>query len=94
MIRNDANVWLNSREEIAECITQHFLKIATTVNPEIDQNIINLIPISVTQNDNETLCAIPTENEIKKKLYFSWNLIKARDRMGSHPTSFNRIGKL
>lgn len=69
MIRNDENVWLNSKEEIVECITQHFLKIATSVDPEIDQNIINLIHTSVTQNDNEMLCGIPSEIEIKKILF-------------------------
>ncbi|XP_026377886.1 uncharacterized protein LOC113272227 [Papaver somniferum] len=68
-LKDENNVWLNTKEIISDCITKHFHKIASTVNPEIDKNVTNLILTSVNLEDNEILCASPLENEIKKTLF-------------------------
>lgn len=92
MIRNEDNIWLNTKKEISECITQHFQKIATTVKHNIDQNLINLIPTKVTQADNDMLCTMPLESEIKNILFFM-EPDRSSGPDGFPQISFNRIGK-
>lgn len=68
-LKDSEGNWLNSRQEIAACITGHFRSIATTVKPIIDKKMIDQIPNCITDNENGELCSIPTEGEIKKVLF-------------------------
>lgn len=67
----------------------HFQKIATTVNPDIDQSMINLIPNTIDQEDNDMLCATPLGNEIKKTL-FSTEPDKSPEPDGFPPNFFQQ----
>lgn len=60
---------LNTRKEIADWITNHFGNIAITVQPNIDRKMINLIPTCINDCDNNMLCSMPTEIEIKNVLF-------------------------
>lgn len=92
IIKNDKNEWLDNRKDTSERNTDHFKKIATSVTPEMDQNMINLIPSCITQIDDDMLCTTPFEHEIKHIL-FSCNLTEVRVRKVSHLIFFNKIGK-
>lgn len=59
-LKDKNDVWINSRPEIVSCITSHFHEITTIVNPCLDQNMIDMIPVSIDSVDNDMLCTIPS----------------------------------
>lgn len=68
-IRDQHGNWLQEKRDIANCLSQHFKTIATTVNPSMDEDLIDLIPTSLNDMDNRFLESSPTDIEIRNTLF-------------------------
>ncbi|XP_026396278.1 uncharacterized protein LOC113290908 [Papaver somniferum] len=61
--------WLKDRKSIANCLTSHFQSMATTSNPTLNRDMLELIPTVITATKNASLMEIPLEGEIKSTLF-------------------------
>ncbi|KAG5580314.1 hypothetical protein H5410_050941 [Solanum commersonii] len=71
-ILNDKDEWIQGDEHIAEAACMHFQNIFTGEDKHIDEVPMNCIPRIVTQEQNDSLKAIPTIEELKE-VVFSMN---------------------
>ncbi|XP_026377852.1 uncharacterized protein LOC113272180 [Papaver somniferum] len=62
-------IWHDSKEEIESTLLQHFSSISGTTNPVTDANILFQFQTCVTDEDNEALLCIPSEQEIKDAVF-------------------------
>ncbi|XP_026437705.1 uncharacterized protein LOC113335903 [Papaver somniferum] len=62
-IQDSAGNWIEDYHEIKHCFTKHFSKMAITESPEMNLEIINLIPTTITIADNNNLNRIPEDHE-------------------------------
>ncbi|XP_026459304.1 uncharacterized protein LOC113359963 [Papaver somniferum] len=63
-IQDHENKWLQTREEISGHLTMHFKNISTSVNPNLDENLYNVLPSIISDEDNLALTRIPSNEEI------------------------------
>ncbi|XP_026383665.1 uncharacterized protein LOC113279176 [Papaver somniferum] len=63
-IQDHNNIWLQSREDIAQHLTHHYKSINTSSNPVIDVNFYKNIPSIISVEENESLIRIPSNEEI------------------------------
>lgn len=68
-IKNPNGTWLEKRSEISNCLTDHFKSISNTNSPVLNRDLINLIPSSITDRENELLLETPKDAEIKATLF-------------------------
>ncbi|KAK3017177.1 hypothetical protein RJ639_007120 [Escallonia herrerae] len=66
-IRHEGN-WITDRKEIGKCFTEHFSKVFTSSTPVIPHDLENLILPSISTDDNNMLCSMPSEQEITQAL--------------------------
>ncbi|XP_026455509.1 uncharacterized protein LOC113356558 [Papaver somniferum] len=64
VIQDNNNNWLQSREQIAQHLTQHFKSISTTNNPVLDDSLYTVLPSIVIVEQNALLTRIPSNEEI------------------------------
>lgn len=65
---NDGS-WINSREEIQNYFIDNFKALYQTSFPPIPNDLSNLIETCVFDQENESLCRIPSREEIKKVVF-------------------------
>ncbi|XP_026384521.1 uncharacterized protein LOC113280088 [Papaver somniferum] len=68
-IQDSVGNWIEDYHEIKYCFTKHFSKMAITESPEMNLEIINLIPTTITIADNNNLNRIPEDYEVKSILF-------------------------
>jgi hypothetical protein len=56
--------WSSERQAIGSCFTAHFKTVFTSSTPIIDDDILSLFDNCITSGDNESLCSLPSEQEI------------------------------
>ena len=68
-IRGDDGVWILKNAEIKEVIVGKFTELFTEEDICYPSELEDLIPSVITNNENSSLCQIPTPIEIKKVLF-------------------------
>ena len=68
---NDNSVWLHSAEEIGNYFRREFNELFSSSIPRLPSNLREFIAPCITADENDTLMAIPTSEEIKDAV---WNL--------------------
>ncbi|KAF9608715.1 hypothetical protein IFM89_010847 [Coptis chinensis] len=69
-MENKEGATLTDQKEIGELIVQQFMKKLKRVELLLDDDLINLMPRSVTEEDNENLIKMPPLEEIKKAVFY------------------------
>lgn len=57
-------VWIFDRNDIGTCFSDHFQNVYSSTNPILSSELDDLLHPIVTEEDNKSLCAIPSEEEI------------------------------
>lgn len=60
---------MEGTEKVAETITGHFKKVATTSNPDSESSYLDDIQPIITEADNEILTETPSMEEIRKVVF-------------------------
>lgn len=68
-IKNNAGLWLDSREDIGEAFYENLRKIISTIGPIDLSEIKDLINLNVTREDNRNQISIPSETGIRKAVF-------------------------
>ncbi|XP_026458815.1 uncharacterized protein LOC113359387 [Papaver somniferum] len=63
------NIWIEGRDNIANCLNVYFETLLTTSRPVINNDIVNLVPPSITDTENSKLMEPPSEIEIHDALF-------------------------
>ncbi|XP_026396611.1 uncharacterized protein LOC113291274 [Papaver somniferum] len=90
-IQDSAGNWTEDCQEIKQCFTNHFTIMATAETPDMNHDIIDLIPTSITNSDNNNLNRIPEKHEVKEIL-FSMAKDKAPGPDGFPPNFSSQLG--
>jgi hypothetical protein len=56
--------WSSERQDIGSCFTAHFKTVFTSSVPIIDDDLLSLFDNCITPGDNDSLCSLPSEQEI------------------------------
>ncbi|XP_059315667.1 uncharacterized protein LOC132066362 [Lycium ferocissimum] len=68
-IKNAQGIWLENTEDIAQEAVAHFTNIFTQPADSNNIGILDYLDIMVTDQDNEMLQQIPSEEEIKEAIF-------------------------
>jgi hypothetical protein len=60
----DSGDWVSSRAKIGGNFIAHFTKLFSSSNPFIENEMLDLFYPIITEEENETLCSSPFEEEI------------------------------
>ncbi|XP_026420299.1 uncharacterized protein LOC113316302 [Papaver somniferum] len=74
-IQDSSGNCIENYQDIKQCFTNHFSKMATSESPSMNTEILNLIPTVITTEDNKNLNRIPEDSEVKVILF-----IMAKDK--------------
>uniref|UniRef100_A0A2N9G4J9 Reverse transcriptase zinc-binding domain-containing protein n=1 Tax=Fagus sylvatica TaxID=28930 RepID=A0A2N9G4J9_FAGSY len=72
---NDGS-WLNSRKDIGDYFTAKFIDLYQSQHPQFPPNLEDLIEACISDAENEALCSVLSEYEIKRAV-FEMNPLKA-----------------
>ncbi|XP_026459459.1 uncharacterized protein LOC113360132 [Papaver somniferum] len=86
-IQNEEGNWITEYQEVKDCFTNHFSQMATAETTSPSSEIINLIPLAITPEDN-TILNRKTEPEEIKAILFSMSNDKAPGPDGFPPNFF------
>ncbi|XP_026385041.1 uncharacterized protein LOC113280657 [Papaver somniferum] len=86
-IQNAKGDWLSDNSAITACFTDQFKNMNTAEPTNLNPDIINLIPTTTTQAENEHLLSIPDALEIKT-MFFNMEGDKAHGPNGFPPNLF------
>ena len=67
-LKLDSGVWVSSRAEIGGNFMSHFTNLFTSSNPLIENEMIDLFSLIITEDENVSLCSTPAEEEILEAL--------------------------
>jgi hypothetical protein len=56
--------WSSERQDIGNCFTSYFKSVFTSSGPTLDEDLLSLFDRCITTEDNISLCALPSEQEI------------------------------
>jgi hypothetical protein len=56
--------WITNRTDIENCFSSHFTSLFTTSNPPCPDELLSLFENSISSEENDTICTIPSELEI------------------------------
>lgn len=62
-------MWIKGRDEIANYLNIHFKTLLSTSDPVLNYDIINLVPTSITDDENAQLMIFPTIDEINDVVF-------------------------
>lgn len=68
-LRNPAGNLTSDKEEMMSIAVAHFNQAFASQDHFVDESILRSIPSLVSQQDNEHLCAIPSEAEIRETVF-------------------------
>ena len=75
-IKLDDGSWTENMEVIQQYFKEKFCSLYQTSNPNIPASLEELIQPSVSEEENESLCEVPSREEIRK-IVFETNSLKA-----------------
>ncbi|XP_059432574.1 uncharacterized protein LOC132165893 [Corylus avellana] len=56
--------WTADRSDIGNCFTSHFKNLFSSSVPTLDEDLLSLFDNCISPEENDTICAIPSEEEI------------------------------
>jgi hypothetical protein len=56
--------WSSEQQEIGNCFTSHFQFVFNSSRPNLDEDLLSLFDNYISPEENDTICEIPTEEEI------------------------------
>jgi hypothetical protein len=68
-LKSNEGIWLFDREAIRSSFVSHFSNLFTSSCPPIEEEMLDLFPSVITDDDNNFLCSIPTEPEVISALF-------------------------
>ncbi|XP_026458491.1 uncharacterized protein LOC113359006 [Papaver somniferum] len=86
-IQDSSGNWIENYQDIKQCFTNHFSKMATSESPSMSTEILNLISTVITTEHNKNLNRILEDSEVKVIL-FSMAKDKAPGPDGFPPNFF------
>jgi hypothetical protein len=63
-LKSNEGIWLSDRAAIGGSFVSHFSNLFTSSCPPIEEEMLDLFPSVITDDDNNFLCSIPTEPEV------------------------------
>jgi len=60
--------FLTNRRDIRDCFVNNFKNLFTSCNPMLPAEFLDLFDCSISDSDNQLLCAMPTDSEIYESL--------------------------
>uniref|UniRef100_A0A2N9H629 Reverse transcriptase domain-containing protein n=1 Tax=Fagus sylvatica TaxID=28930 RepID=A0A2N9H629_FAGSY len=69
IIKSDGGEWITEKKKIREHFQAKFIEHFSEEEVEFPPDLEGLVPHSITTEENEELCRIPTPQEIKKALF-------------------------
>ncbi|XP_026416443.1 uncharacterized protein LOC113311863 [Papaver somniferum] len=63
-LKDENGIWVHTREQVAKLLTENCQDISTSSNPIIEERFYDHLPTVITEEDNNLLTAIPTDEEI------------------------------
>ena len=75
-IKLEDGTWLFGREVIGNYFINHFKSIYQSVHPQFPQSLEGLIEAVISEEENNNLCKVPSENEIRM-IVFEMHPLKA-----------------
>jgi hypothetical protein len=60
--------FLTNRRDIGDCFVNNFKNLFTSSNPMLPAEFLDLFDCSISDGDNQLLCAMPTDSEIYESL--------------------------
>jgi hypothetical protein len=67
-LRSPLGGWLSDRSAIGDCFITNFKLLFTSSNPSPDEELLSLFDPIISDDDNNLLCALPTESKIYDSL--------------------------
>ncbi|XP_060170496.1 uncharacterized protein LOC132601433 [Lycium barbarum] len=61
--------WIQKENNINKAIVKYFKRQFNLNHPEVDNNMLNQIPMIITDAENDTLTKVPQEDEIKQGVF-------------------------
>ncbi|XP_060182548.1 uncharacterized protein LOC132612262 [Lycium barbarum] len=68
-IKNSKGKWMHSEGKIGNSAVRHFERLFCNQKRNVDNELLNVIPRIITENDNEMLNILPEEEEIQKAIF-------------------------
>jgi hypothetical protein len=68
LLKSSTDGWIADRRSIGDCFISNFKTLFASTNPTASTELLDLFHCSVSDEDNNMLCAIPTEAEIHTAL--------------------------
>jgi hypothetical protein len=63
-LKSSTGAWITDRNTIGNCFSSHFSSLFTTSTPPCPDEFLSLFENSISLAENDTLCSIPSEQEI------------------------------
>jgi hypothetical protein len=63
-----SGAWVSDRATIGSSFTNHFISLFASSKPAIDNDLLNLFDTSISSEENQEICALPSEQEILSAL--------------------------
>jgi hypothetical protein len=67
-LKSNAGDWFSSRADIGGIFSDHFQNLFSSSNPFIEEEMLDLFSPVISDDDNLSLCSIPTEQEVYQAL--------------------------
>lgn len=67
-LQTDSGAWVSKQAEIGGNFVQHFSNLFSSSSLIIEDEMLNLFSTSITPEENNFLCTIPSEEEIVQAL--------------------------
>lgn len=67
-LKIDSGAWFSERSAIGGTLVNHFSNIFSSSSPYIDEEMLNLFAPSISDEENDLLCSIPSEIEVVQAL--------------------------
>jgi hypothetical protein len=68
LLKSSTDGWIADRRSIGDCFISNFKTLFASTNPTASIELLDLFHCSMSDEDNNMLCAIPTEAEIHTAL--------------------------
>lgn len=68
-LKTNQGTWISDRTEIGSNFQSFFIELFSLTSPSFPHELQQLIPTSITEEDNILLCIIPTDDEIKQTVF-------------------------
>jgi hypothetical protein len=63
-LKTNEGGWVSDRSEIGGNFVDHFSSLFSTTSPQLDDELLELFPPAISDEENLSLISIPTEKEV------------------------------